>query len=250
MCCLCCLHAHLHRLVSKGHGTQDGSLTCCGGQSPPGQKPLLWQWRCLVVWSLKGVLSQKLCCFCLSQKLCRFCSPLTHPSQSVSWPAQTGLCGIRDPRWLPHLLWKSPPRWTPLPCGGKCQDVWSPKQCLSQMQCCFSSPHSHLHRLVSEGSRTQDGSLQALSNRHLSSGRERTFICPKCVASACPRSSVASAVCLLTLSSPWSDLHKLVCDGPRTQDVRPEIFKKAFWARQGNQAIKQCSSILSLCALA
>jgi hypothetical protein len=48
MCCLCCLHAHLHRLVSKGHGTQDGSLTYCGDQSPPGQTPLLWQGRCLV----------------------------------------------------------------------------------------------------------------------------------------------------------------------------------------------------------
>ena len=37
ICCFCSLHAHLHRLVSKGSRTQDGSLTCSGGQSPPGQ---------------------------------------------------------------------------------------------------------------------------------------------------------------------------------------------------------------------
>ena len=73
MCCLCSLHGHLHRLVSKGQETQDGSLTCSGSQSPPGQTPLLWQGRCPDVWILKWGLSQKLCCFCLSQKLCRFC---------------------------------------------------------------------------------------------------------------------------------------------------------------------------------
>jgi hypothetical protein len=70
MCCLCSLHAHLHRLVSEGHGTQDGSLTCSGGQSPPGQIPLLWWGRCPDIWSPKWGLSRKLCSFCLSQKLC------------------------------------------------------------------------------------------------------------------------------------------------------------------------------------
>ena len=48
-CCLCSLHAHLQRLVSEGHGTQDGSLTCSVGQSPPGQTPLLWRGMCLDV---------------------------------------------------------------------------------------------------------------------------------------------------------------------------------------------------------
>jgi hypothetical protein len=63
MCCLCSLQAYPHRLFSEGHGTQDGSLTCSGSQSPPGQTPLLWRGRCLDVWSLKRGLSQKLCCF-------------------------------------------------------------------------------------------------------------------------------------------------------------------------------------------
>jgi hypothetical protein len=53
MCCLCSLQAHLHRLVSEEHWTQDGSLTCSGGQSPPRQTTLLWQNRCPDVWSLK-----------------------------------------------------------------------------------------------------------------------------------------------------------------------------------------------------
>ena len=43
---LCSLCAHLHRLVSEGPKTQDGSLTCSGGQSPPGRPPLLWRRRC------------------------------------------------------------------------------------------------------------------------------------------------------------------------------------------------------------
>ena len=60
MCCLCSLHAHLHRLISEGHWTQDGSLTCSRGQSPPRQTLLLFP----DVWSLKQGLSQKLCCFC------------------------------------------------------------------------------------------------------------------------------------------------------------------------------------------
>jgi hypothetical protein len=84
ICCLCSPHAHLHRLFSKGHGTQDGSLTCSGGQSPPGQTPLLWWGRCLDIWILKQGLSQKLCCFCLSQNLCNFCSQHSHLHRLVS----------------------------------------------------------------------------------------------------------------------------------------------------------------------
>ena len=74
MCFICSLHAHLHGLISEGQGTQDGSLTCSGGQSPPGQSPLLWQVRFLDVWCPKSVLSQK---------LCRFCSPHSHLSRLV-----------------------------------------------------------------------------------------------------------------------------------------------------------------------
>ena len=84
MCFLSNLHTHLHRLVSKGPGTQDGSLTCSGSQSPPRQTPLLWQGRCPDVWSLKQGLPQKLCHFCLSQKLCSLCSPHSHLRRLVS----------------------------------------------------------------------------------------------------------------------------------------------------------------------
>jgi hypothetical protein len=69
---------------------------------------------------------------------------------------------------------QSPPGWTPLLWQGRCPDVWSPKQSLSQKLCCFClsynlycfcSQHSHLLRLVSEGLRTQDGSLTCSSSQ-------------------------------------------------------------------------------------
>jgi hypothetical protein len=81
-----------------------------------------------------------------------------------------------------------------------------PKPGLSQKLCHFCSPHSHLSKLVSEGSGTQDDfptcSDRVLLGRHLSSGGEGAWIsgtwkgvCPRsCVASACPRNCVASVV--------------------------------------------------------
>ena len=75
MYCLCSLHTHLHRLVFDRPGTQDGSLTCSGSQSPPRWPPLLWQGRCPDVWSPKQDLSQK---------LYRFCSMHSHLSRLVS----------------------------------------------------------------------------------------------------------------------------------------------------------------------
>jgi hypothetical protein len=86
MCCLCNVHAHLHRLVSEGPRTLDGSLTCSVRQSPPRWTPLLWWRSCTDVWSLKWGLSQKLCCVCLSLL------------QSALSPVQTCLWGIQDPR--------------------------------------------------------------------------------------------------------------------------------------------------------
>ena len=64
-------------------------------------------------------------------------------------------------------------RALPLLWQGRCPDVWSPKWGLSQKLCCFClsqklchfcSLHSHLCRLVSEGSWTQDGSLTCSSH--------------------------------------------------------------------------------------
>ena len=43
----------------RGTRTQDGSLTCSGGHSPPRRPPLLWWGTCLKVWSLKwGTVSE------------------------------------------------------------------------------------------------------------------------------------------------------------------------------------------------
>ena len=98
----CSPHSHLRRLVSEGSGNQDGYSRCSGKPSRAGRTPLLWQGRCLDVWSLKQGLSQK---------LCRFCSLLAHASQSVSWPAQTKSCsfylkflkfGCQGTLWVSH----------------------------------------------------------------------------------------------------------------------------------------------------
>ena len=141
------------------------------------------------------------------------------PLQSVCSPAQTGLRGTPDTRLLSYLLsWSEPSRTDTFTLEGKVpgcleHETWS----FPELHC-FCSLHSHLLRIVSEGSGTQHGSLtcseRALPNRHLSPGREgvwmsgaRKGVCPRsCVASACPRSYVASsvprspfAVCELTL---------------------------------------------------
>ena len=72
------------------------------------------------------------------------------------------------PSPAPH----SPLGQIPLLWQGRCPDVWSLKCglsqklccfCLSQKLCCFCSVHSHLHRLVSEGPETQDGSPRCSS---------------------------------------------------------------------------------------
>ena len=110
----------------------------------------------------------------------------------------------------------SPPGRTPFLLWGRCLDVWSPKWglsqklcsfCLSQKLCHVYSQHSHLRRLISEGSGTQGGSLtcsgRALQDGHLSPGGEGAQM-SGAGKEVCPRSCVTSAVCLLTLRSPWS----------------------------------------------
>jgi hypothetical protein len=56
----CSPHSSLHRLVSEGSGNQDGSPRSLAKPSWGMQTCLLWQGRCLDVWSLKWHLSQKL----------------------------------------------------------------------------------------------------------------------------------------------------------------------------------------------
>jgi hypothetical protein len=73
LCCFCSQHSHLLRLVSEGSGTQDGSLTCSGSQSPPGRTSPLAE-------KVPGCLEPE----GLSQKLCRFCSPYSHLCRLLS----------------------------------------------------------------------------------------------------------------------------------------------------------------------
>ena len=85
----------------------------------------------------------------LSQKLCHFCIQHSYLHRLIS-----DVSGTQD--GSPQVLPQSPPGRTPVLWQGRCPDVWSPKQGLSQKLCSFCSPHSHLCRLISEGSGTQD----------------------------------------------------------------------------------------------
>jgi hypothetical protein len=113
--------AHLHRMVSEGPRTHDGSLTYSGGHSPPGRPPFLWWGRHPHVWIPKQVLTKKLCSFCLSQKWCHFCSPHSHLGRLVSEGP-----GTQDGS-LTCSGGQSPPRQLPFLWQGRCLDVWSPK---------------------------------------------------------------------------------------------------------------------------
>jgi hypothetical protein len=96
---------------------------------------------------------------------------------------QTSLDGIWEPRWLPQVLWQSPPgRADTSPLAGKVpgylepetgsasEALWLPPvpEAVS-----FCSPYSHLCRLVSVGSGNQDVSCRCSSNALL--GRAETF---------------------------------------------------------------------------
>jgi hypothetical protein len=106
----------------------------------------------------------------LSQKICCLCSLQAHLHRLVSEGHRkkdgplTCSGGQSAPR-LTLLLWR-----------GRCPDVWNLKHglsqklcsfCQSQKLCRFCSLHSHLCRLVSEGSWTQDGSLTCSSHAFL-----------------------------------------------------------------------------------
>jgi hypothetical protein len=86
-----------------------------------------------------------------------------------------------------------------------------PRSCVTSAcprSCEVSVAHSHLSRLVSEGSGTQDGSPRcsgrALPGGHLSSSGEGAWM-SGAQNGVCPRSCVTSSVCLLTLTcADWS----------------------------------------------
>ena len=87
------------------------------------------------------------------------------PLLSACSPAQTGLCGMCDTRWLSCLLWWSEPSCvdtSPLPGEGArisgTQKGVCPRSCVTFAICLFTlhSPRADLCRLVSEGPGTQD----------------------------------------------------------------------------------------------
>jgi hypothetical protein len=120
-------------------------------------------WTCLLTEDEgpKQGLSQKLCHSCLSQMLCSFCSLHSHLFRLVSEGSETQDGSPRCSAAEPSLA-----DWTPLIWRGRCPDVWSLERglcqklchfCLSQKLCSFCSLHTHLCRLLTEGSGTQDG---------------------------------------------------------------------------------------------
>jgi hypothetical protein len=56
---------------------------------------------------------------------------------------QTSLLGIWDPRWLPYLLWRSPPGWTPLLWQGRSPKGVCPRSCVTS-----ACPRSYVHLLT------------------------------------------------------------------------------------------------------
>jgi hypothetical protein len=84
----CSPHCYLHRLVSVGFGNQDAFPRCSCKALLAGQTPLLWQGRCLDIWSLKRGLSQKLSSRDLGgvHRLCAQGDPMLAPTGGDLWP--------------------------------------------------------------------------------------------------------------------------------------------------------------------
>jgi hypothetical protein len=102
-----------------------------------------------------------------------------------------------------------------------------PKQGLFQKLCSFCSRHSHLHRLVSERSRTRDGSLR-FSGKALLGRVDTSPLAGKVPGCLEPEmGSAPEAVWLLTVPeavsfcSPHSHLCRLVSEESGNQDGSP-----------------------------
>jgi hypothetical protein len=151
----CSLHSE-HRLVSEGPKTQDGSLTCSGGQSPPGRPPLLWRGRCPDVCSLKqGSVPEAVLLLQSARSpsvVCKLiCADWSQRNPGDKMAPSPAL-GVRA------LLGSY------LSSGGEgalmsaTQNRVCPRSCVASAVCTLTlhSPQADLRRLVSEGSRRQD----------------------------------------------------------------------------------------------
>ena len=105
--------------------------------------------------------------------------------------------------------------------GAQISGIWT---CLLAVS--FCSPYSHLCRLVSKGSRNQDGSPRC-SNKALLGGADTSPLAGKVPGCLEPETgSVSEAVLLLpvpeavSFCSPHSHLHRLVSKGSGNQKLR------------------------------
>ena len=118
------------------------------------------------------------------------------PRSSVASEVHTVTCAyqsLRDPG--PQMAPRCAPQQSPArqidtsPMEGKVPDAWSLKCgmyqnlccfCLAQKLCSLCSPHSHLCRLVTEGSGTQDGSSRYSAAEPSRAGRTPQLWPGKC----------------------------------------------------------------------
>ena len=97
--------------------------------SRAGWTSLLWQGRCLAVWSLKMGLPQQLCGFCLSQKLLASVVHTLTCADYFHWSLGT--------KMSPAVAETKPSRarQTSILWSGRCPDISSPKRGLPQKLC-------------------------------------------------------------------------------------------------------------------
>ena len=155
------------------------------------------------------------------------------PLQSACSPAQTGLRGTWDTRWVSHLLWRSEPSQADIsPLEGKDAQIFGdpnvicPRSCVSSA-CPRSCVASAVHTLTCADWSLRDpghkmapllaSAVRALQGEHLSFVGECAWMSGT-RNGVCPRSCVASADCSLTLCSSRADLCRLISEGPRIQD--------------------------------
>jgi hypothetical protein len=187
----------------------------------------IWTFLLAEYEGLKQGLSQKLCHFHLSQKLCSFCSGHSHLHSLVSERSRT-----RDgsPRCFCKALLveadtsplaRKVPRCLEPETGSAPEAVWLPPvpEAVS-----FSSPHTHLCRLVSEESRYQDGSPRC-SGKALPGRTDTSPLAGKLPRCLEPK-MVSAPLALWLLPAPeavifcrpHSHLHRLVSEGSGNED--------------------------------
>ena len=220
MCCLSILHAHLHRLVSKGPGTQDGSLTCSGSQNPLRWPPLSGGERCPEVWSLNQGSAPEAVLLLQSASSPSEVRELTCTDSSPRDPGQKMFPSPAPPplevRALTgrHLSFGREGAWKAGARNGVC-----PRSCVAFAVFTLTCSDWSLM-----GSGTQGGSLTCSCIQ--SPTREIPLLWQgRCPDIWSPKWDLSQKLCYFCLfqklccfRSPHSHLHRLVFEGPGLQD--------------------------------